>query len=70
MSIQLEIDKDLIQFFDNLSKSQNIHRDKAINKVLKNFMAMKKLEDIQQEMKGRAEQCGFNSEEEILNSIS
>lgn len=70
MSINVEINKNLILEVDRLSKSLRVDRSKIINAALKRYVQLEEMKLIRAELKGVGKKNGFSNESDVFAKIS
>jgi metal-responsive CopG/Arc/MetJ family transcriptional regulator len=70
MSINVEINKNLISELDRLSKSLKVDRSKIITAALKRYVHLEEMKLIRNELKGVGKKNGYANENEVLSGIS
>ena len=70
MSIEVEINKNLLSEVDVLSKKLHMNRSQLISAALKRYLHLQQMKFIRNELKGVARKRGFRSERDVFNAIS
>ncbi|GAB3914933.1 hypothetical protein GCM10028803_61070 [Larkinella knui] len=68
--LTLSLEETAFNDLQKKSKQLNVSSEKLIQKIVADYLYLEKVNQIRQEMKGVAEEAGFQSEEDIFTDIS
>ncbi|RRB04446.1 antitoxin [Larkinella rosea] len=68
--LTVSIEENAFDDLEKKSKQLNLSSEKLIQKIIDDYLYLEKVNQIRQEMKGVAEEAGFQSEEDIFKEIS
>ncbi|RCR70301.1 hypothetical protein [Larkinella punicea] len=68
--LTLSLEENAFNDLQKKSKQLNISSEKLIQKIVADYLYLEKVNQIRQEMKGVAQEAGFQSEDDIFREIS
>jgi hypothetical protein len=68
LSVQLE--EMLKKQIESKAAELNIHPEDLVIKAIKDYLYLERVKQLRNSLQGKAEQSGFESEEDIMNRIS
>lgn len=68
--VTVELEDKVFRDLAEISDTVNLPFDQMINRIVKNYLHVEKVNKLRQELKGTAESAGFLSEEDIYREIS
>ncbi|MGM9507843.1 hypothetical protein ACS5NO_08955 [Larkinella sp. GY13] len=68
--LTLSLEENAFNDLQAKSKQLNLSSEKLVQKIIADYLYLERINRIRQEMKGFAEEAGFQSEEDIFREIS
>ncbi|GAB3925338.1 hypothetical protein [Larkinella terrae] len=68
--LTLSLEESAFNDLEKKSKQLNLSSEKLVQKIIADYLFLEKMNKIRREMKGFAEEAGFQSEEDIFREIS
>ncbi|WP_460983664.1 hypothetical protein [Spirosoma fluminis] len=68
--IAVKLEDKVFQDLKEVSNEYSLPSDEMINRILKNYLHVEKINKLRRELKGTAEAAGFMTEEDIYREIS
>jgi hypothetical protein len=70
MNINIRLKPTLLRQLEQKKKTLNLDTEAVISKALEDYFYFDRINDLREEMKFKAKEIGFETEEDIFNAIS
>ncbi len=67
---QIKLKKETLKMVNDYSAETKVNRDELVNRAVKSYISIQKMNKIRKMLKGVAKKSGFKSEQDILDRIS
>ncbi len=69
-ALSIQLDEDVKRMLDRFAEKTGIQTDEVINNALRHYLYLREIDAIRKELKPYAQARGFETEDDLLNSIS
>jgi hypothetical protein len=70
MKSEIKLTRETLKLVEDYSAESKINKDDLVEKAIKSYISIQKLNKIRKQLKGVARKAGFKSEQDILDRIS
>ena len=70
MSITVNLKPSVLSRLEELSRELSVNTDTIIGKALEDYFYFQKLNSLRKDLKGHAQQVGFENDEDVFEAVS